>query len=97
MGFSAEKTFDLEVWIPSENKYREISSCSSCGQFQARRMNAKYRNEKKETDFVTTLNGSGLAVGRTLIAIMENNQQKDGSIIVPEVLIPYMGGEKHIK
>jgi len=97
MGFSAEKTYDLEVWIPSENKYREISSCSSCGQFQARRMNAKYKNEKKETDFLTTLNGSGLAVGRTLIAIMENNQQKDGSIIVPEVLIPYMGGEKHIK
>ena len=97
MGFSAEKTYDLEVWIPSENKYREISSCSSCGQFQARRMNARYKNEKKETDFITSLNGSGLAVGRTLIAIMENNQQKDGSIIVPEVLIPYMGGEKHIK
>jgi len=90
MGFSAEKTYDLEVWIPSENKYREISSCSSCGQFQARRMKAKFKNDKNETDFLGTLNGSGLAVGRTLIAIMENYQQKDGSIIVPEVLRPYM-------
>ena len=97
MGFSAEKTFDLEVWIPSENKYREISSCSSCGQFQARRMKAKYKNEKNESDFVGTLNGSGLAVGRTLIAIMENYQQKDGSIIIPEVLRPYMNNEKLIK
>ncbi len=97
MGFSAEKTYDLEVWIPSENTYREISSCSSCGQFQARRMKARYKNEKNETDFLGTLNGSGLAVGRTLIAIMENYQQKDGSIVVPEVLIPYMKGEKFIK
>ena len=97
MGFSAEKTYDLEVWIPSENKYREISSCSSCGQFQARRMQAKYKNEKGETDFLGTLNGSGLAVGRTLIAIMENYQQKDGSIIVPEVLKPYMNGEEYIQ
>ena len=97
MGFSAEKTFDLEVWIPSEEKYREISSCSSCGQFQARRMKAKYKNKKNESDFLGTLNGSGLAVGRTLIAIMENYQQKDGSIIVPEVLRPYMQGEKFIK
>ena len=97
MGFSAEKTYDLEVWIPSENKYREISSCSSCGQFQARRMQAKYKNDKGETDFLGTLNGSGLAVGRTLIAIMENYQQKDGSIIVPDVLRPYMQGEKIIK
>ena len=96
MGFSAEKTFDLEVWLPSENMYREISSCSSCGQFQARRMNAKFKGENKEIDFVTTLNGSGLAVGRTLIAIMENYQQKDGSIIIPEVLKPYMNGEKSI-
>jgi len=96
MGFSAEKTFDLEVWIPSENKYREISSCSSCGQFQARRMKAKYKNEKKETDFLATLNGSGLAVGRTLIAIMENYQQKDGTIIIPEVLRPYMNNKKKI-
>tara|TARA_B100000029_G_scaffold157547_1_gene152848 strand:+ start:6385 stop:7638 length:1254 start_codon:yes stop_codon:yes gene_type:complete len=92
MGFSAEKTYDLEVWIPSENKYREISSCSSCGQFQSRRMKAKYKNEKKETDYVGTLNGSGLAVGRTLIAIMENYQNKDGTINVPESLKPYMNG-----
>jgi len=97
MGFSAEKTYDLEVWIPSENTYREISSCSSCGQFQARRMKARYKNEKNETDFLGTLNGSGLAVGRTLIAIMENYQQKDGSIVIPEILIPYMNGEKFIK
>ena len=97
MGFSAEKTYDLEVWIPSENKYREISSCSSCGQFQARRMQAKYKNDKGETDFLGTLNGSGLAVGRTLIAIMENYQQKDGSIIIPDVLRPYMQGEEVIK
>ena len=96
MGFSAEKTFDLEVWIPSENKYREISSCSSCGQFQARRMKAKYKNEKKETDFLATLNGSGLAVGRTLIAIMENYQQKNGSIVIPEVLRPYMNNKIQI-
>jgi len=96
MGFSAEKTYDLEVWIPSENKYREFSSCSSCGQFQARRMNAKYKNENNETDFLGTINGSGLAVGRTLIAIMENYQQKDGSIIIPEVLKSYMHGEECI-
>ena len=96
MGFSAEKTFDLEVWIPSENKYREISSCSSCGQFQARRMKAKYKNEKKVTDFLATLNGSGLAVGRTLIAIMENYQQKNGSIVIPEVLRPYMNNKIQI-
>ena len=96
MGFSAEKTYDLEVWLPSENKYREISSCSSCGQFQSRRMSAKYKNDKNETDLLGTLNGSGLAVGRTLIAIMENYQQKDGSIIIPEVLRPYMNGEERI-
>ena len=96
MGFSAEKTYDLEVWIPSENKYREISSCSSCGQFQARRMNAKYKNESNESDFLGTLNGSGLAVGRTLIAIMENYQQKDGSVIIPDVLKSYMHGEERI-
>ena len=96
MGFSAEKTYDLEVWIPSENKYREISSCSSCGQFQARRMKAKFKKENNETDFVATLNGSGLAIGRTLIAIMENYQQKDGSIIIPETLVAYMDNEKQI-
>ena len=90
MGFSAEKTYDIEVWLPSENRYREISSCSSCSTFQAVRMKARYKNEKKETLFVGTLNGSGLAVGRTLIAILENYQQKDGSIIIPKVLRPYM-------
>ena len=89
MGFSAEKTYDLEVWIPSENKYREISSCSSCGTFQARRMKTRYK-ENNETKFVGTLNGSGLAVGRTLVAILENYQQNDGSINVPDVLQPYM-------
>ena len=90
MGFSAEKTFDIEVWIPSENKYREISSCSSCGSFQAKRMKARYKNDKNETVFVGTLNGSGLAVGRTLIAILENYQLQDGSIAIPDVLKPYM-------
>ena len=90
MGFSAEKTYDIEVWLPSENKYREISSCSSCSTFQAQRMKTRYKNETKETIFVGTLNGSGLAVGRTLIAVLENYQQKDGSIIVPKVIRPYM-------
>ena len=90
MGFSAEKTVDLEVWIPSENKYREISSCSSCGQFQARRMKAKYKDSKNKSDFLGTLNGSGLAVGRTLIAVMENYQNPDGSITIPDALRPYM-------
>ena len=89
MGFSAEKTIDLEVWIPSENNYREISSCSSCGQFQSRRMKAKFKN-KSGTDFPSTLNGSGLAIGRTLIAIMENYQDSDGKVIIPDVLRPYM-------
>ena len=90
MGFSAEKTYDIEVWLPSEDKYREISSCSSCSTFQAQRMKTRYKNEKKETVFVGTLNGSGLAIGRTLIAVLENYQQKDGSIIVPKVLRPYI-------
>ena len=90
MGFSAEKTYDIEVWLPSENKYREISSCSSCGSFQARRMKARFKNNKNETNFVGTLNGSGLAVGRTLIAILENYQEEDGSIVIPQVLKPYM-------
>ena len=90
MGFSAEKTFDIEVWLPSENKYREISSCSSCGSFQARRMKARYKNDDKETVPLGTLNGSGLAVGRTLVAILENYQEEDGSIIIPDVLKPYM-------
>ncbi len=96
MGFSAEKTYDLEVWIPSESKYREISSCSSCSTFQAKRMKARYKNEKNETVFVGTLNGSGLAVGRTLIAILENYQQDDGSVIIPDVLRPYMNNQEKI-
>ena len=89
MGFSAEKTYDIEVWIPSESKYREISSCSSCGAFQARRMGAKYKSQNGN-EFVGTLNGSGLAVGRLMIAILENNQNKDGSITIPNVLKKYM-------
>ncbi len=97
MGFSAEKTYDLEVWIPSENKYREVSSCSSCGNFQARRMKTKYKAKDNKLTFVSTLNGSGLAIGRTLISIIENYQQKDGSIIVPKALKPYMTDEEIIK
>ena len=89
MGFSAEKTYDIEAWIPSEKKYREISSCSSCGSFQARRMNAKYKNENVN-EFVGTLNGSGLAVGRLMIALLENNQNEDGSVNIPNVLKKYM-------
>ena len=96
MGFSAEKTFDIEVWLPSEDKYREISSCSSCGSFQARRMKARYKNDNNDTVFLGTLNGSGLAVGRTLVAILENYQQEDGSIIVPDVLKPYMNNIEKI-
>ncbi|MDC1130566.1 serine--tRNA ligase [Pelagibacteraceae bacterium] len=89
MGFSAEKTYDIEAWIPSEKKYREISSCSSCGSFQARRMSAKYRSAKG-SEFVGTLNGSGLAVGRLMIALLENNQNEDGSVNIPNVLKKYM-------
>ena len=96
MGFSSEKTFDIEVWLPSENKYREISSCSSCGSFQARRMKSRYKNDNKETIFLGTLNGSGLAVGRTMIAILENYQQEDGTIIVPDILKPYMNNIEKI-
>ena len=96
MGFSAEKTYDIEVWLPSEKKYREISSCSSCGAFQARRMNSRYKNEKKESFFLGTLNGSGLAIGRTLVAILENYQQKDGSIVIPKILRPYMNNIERI-
>lgn len=94
MGFGARKTYDLEVWLPGQNTYREISSCSNTGDFQARRMNTRYRvaGEKKKTEFVHTLNGSGLAVGRTLVAVLENYQQADGSVIIPPVLVPYMGG-----
>ena len=97
MGFSAQKTFDLEVWLPSQGTYREISSCSNCGDFQARRMDARFKRAgEKKTEFVHTLNGSGLAVGRTLVAIMENYQDEDGRIAVPEALRPYMGGLTHV-
>jgi seryl-tRNA synthetase len=93
MGFAARKTYDLEVWLPGQDSYREISSCSNCGDFQARRMNTRFRREGvKGNEFVHTLNGSGLAVGRTLVAILENYQQADGSVIIPEALLPYMGG-----
>lgn len=97
-GFGARKTYDIEVWLPGQDSYREISSCSTCGDFQARRMKARYRPEgEKGTQFVHTLNGSGLAVGRTLIAVMENYQQADGSIRIPEALVPYMGGVTEIR
>ena len=96
MGFSAEKTYDIEVWLPSEKKYREISSCSSCGSFQARRMKSRYKNKNNENEFVGTLNGSGLAVGRTLISIMENYQNSDGSITIPDALRPYMNNMEKI-
>ena len=93
MGFASQKTYDIEVWLPGQNAYREISSCSVCGDFQARRMGARYRPKgSKDVRFVHTLNGSGLAVGRTLVAIMENYQQEDGSILIPDALRPYMGG-----
>jgi seryl-tRNA synthetase len=96
MGFSARRTYDLEVWLPSQAKYREISSCSNCGDFQARRMNTRFRNKDSKTEFVHTLNGSGLAVGRTLVAVLENYQNADGSIAVPKVLVSYMGGLEKI-
>ena len=97
MGFSARKTYDLEVWLPGQTTYREISSCSNCGDFQARRMRARYRPaNRKGTAFVHTLNGSGVAVGRALIAVVENGQQADGTIRLPETLWPYMGGQKTI-
>jgi seryl-tRNA synthetase len=93
MGPASRKTFDIEVWLPGQNAYREISSCSNCGDYQARRMGARYRpKEGKGTRFVNTLNGSGLAVGRTLIAVLENYQKEDGSVTIPEALRPYMGG-----
>ena len=96
-GFGARKTYDIEVWIPSQNMFREISSCSNCGDFQARRMKARYRKGGKDIEFLHTLNGSGLAVGRTLVAILENYQQPDGSVKIPEALQPYMGGMKEIR
>jgi len=92
MGFGATKTFDLEVWLPAQNAYREISSVSNCEAFQARRMQARFKNEQGKNEFVHTLNGSGLAVGRTLVAVLENYQQADGCVVIPEVLRPYMGG-----
>lgn len=97
MGFSAAKTYDLEVWLPAQNTYREISSCSNFGAFQARRMQARFRNDKNKPELCHTLNGSGLAVGRTLVAILENNQRADGSVTVPVVLRPYMGGLEKIE
>jgi len=98
MGFSARKTYDLEVWLPGQGRYREISSCSNCGDFQARRMDARFRPaEGKGTAFVHTLNGSGLAVGRTLVAVLENYQQADGSVVVPHALRPWMGGADEIR
>ncbi|WP_306017003.1 serine--tRNA ligase [Oceanicaulis sp. MMSF_3324] len=98
MGFAARRTYDLEVWMPSQDTYREISSCSTCGDFQARRMNARYRKEgEKKPDFLHTLNGSGLAVGRALVALLENHQQADGSVHIPEALRPYMGGIEAIQ
>ena len=92
IGFASAKTYDLEVWLPGQNAYREISSCSNCEAFQARRMQARFRNEKGKTELVHTLNGSGLAVGRTLVAVMENYQRADGSIEVPAAVRPYMNG-----
>jgi len=98
MGFGAKKTFDLEVWLPGQNAWREISSCSNTGDFQARRMNTRYRPEgSKKTEFVHTLNGSGLAVGRTLVAVLENYQEADGSVVVPEALLSYMGGVSRVE
>ncbi len=97
MGFASQKTYDIEVWLPGQDAYREISSCSVCGDFQARRMNARYRAGEKDVRFVHTLNGSGLAVGRTLVAVMENYQQADGSIVIPDALKPYMNGIERIE
>jgi len=97
MGFAAQKTYDIEVWLPGQNMYREISSCSVCGDFQARRMNARYRGKDRNVRHVHTLNGSGVAVGRALIAVMESYQDADGSIVVPDVLQTYMGGMKKIE
>lgn len=97
MGFASQKTYDLEVWVPSQNKYREISSISNCGDFQSRRANIRFRNKEGKVEFAHTLNGSGLAVGRTVVAILENYQQKDGSVQIPEVLVPYMGGITEIR
>ena len=96
-GFAAAKTYDLEVWLPGQQAYREISSCSNCTDFQARRMKSRFRNEDGKTELVHTLNGSGLAVGRTLVAILENNQQQDGSVLIPSVLQPLAGTDTILK
>jgi seryl-tRNA synthetase len=97
MGFAAAKTYDIEVWLPGQNAYREISSCSNFESFQARRMQTRYRGEKGKPELVHTLNGSGLAVGRTLIAVLENYQQADGGVLIPAALQPYMGGLTRIE
>jgi len=97
MGFGAARTYDLEVWLPAQNTYREISSCSNCEAFQARRMQARYKNAQGKNELVHTLNGSGLAVGRTLVAVLENHQQADGSIVIPKALVPYMGGVERLE
>ena len=95
MGFASQKTYDIEVWMPSDNKYREISSCSDCSDFQARRMSARFRRETKSApELVHTLNGSGVAVGRLAAAILENNQQADGSVSIPRAVVPYFGTER---
>jgi seryl-tRNA synthetase len=97
MGFGAAKTYDLEVWLPAQNAYREISSCSNCEAFQARRLQARFRNDQGKTELLHTLNGSGLAVGRALVAVLENHQQADGSIRIPVALRPWMGGLEVLK
>jgi seryl-tRNA synthetase len=97
LGFGAAKTYDLEVWLPAQNAYREISSCSNCEAFQARRMQARFKNAQGKNELVHTLNGSGLAVGRALVAVLENYQNADGSVTVPEVLRPYMGGVTELR
>lgn len=97
MGTCPQKTYDIEVWLPGQNAYREISSCSNFGDYQSRRMNTRFRDEGKKTRFVHTLNGSGLAVGRTMVAILENYQQEDGSVSIPDVLRPYMRGQSSLK
>ena len=97
IGFGSAKTYDLEVWLPAQNAYREISSCSNCEAFQARRMQARFRNAQGKTELVHTLNGSGLAVGRSLVALLENHQQRDGSIAIPKALQPYLDGAAVLK
>jgi seryl-tRNA synthetase len=97
VGFGSAKTYDIEVWLPGQGKYREISSCSNCEAFQARRMQARFKNAQGKNELVHTLNGSGLAVGRALVAVLENHQQADGSVRIPTALQPYLGGQKVLK